>query len=1159
MKKVKPGIGGIYDENHLFAKAALSRHRRLVLPRLLGDEAFRLSTHRGQINAAHAVFIRWADLESNGHLQGDETSIDEPFRQEIFGMALHYLTAPASPNNFYYEKKFHIHNVGTPDGVLGHFPPVKAQSIRAVIELKSAATDLDHDKFNGRTPVQQCWDYLNNLPDCPWAIVSNFVSFRLYHRDRTQQAFEHFELQKLRDPEEFARFYALFERNGLLAPSEAVAPRTLTLMQRTASRQREVGDRLYDYYSEQRLRLIEHLRQDHGKTPDQALRCAQKLLDRIIFVAFCEDRGLLPAKLIESTWKAAHPLAQVTNPRWQSFLVTFRAIDTGHANLDLPTGYNGGLFAPDDNVDTLNLQDQWTDVFKNIGEYDFAEDVNVDVLGHLFEKSVSEIEKLRTGGAFFSAAADHDQPAMPKSAQRKRFGIYYTPPDFTRFIVEQTVGAVIAGRFAALASQHKIDPEPSMRVRPSEAFAAYWRDCLNALRQIAIVDPACGSGAFLIAAYELLEEHYQTLAEHLARHSGQAASTWAGAIPEMILAENLHGVDLSPEAVEISQLALWIRSARKGRRLDDLSNNIVCGNSLVTDKSVHPRAMDWKNTFPRIFDRTGGGGFDCVIGNPPWEKLSLKKREFFAMMPEILGESNADAARRKIDDLTRTNPKLAEQWEFASKAALQMLDHIRTSGEYPLTGRGDINTYMVFAELARKIVRPTGRVGLLVPSGIATDDTTKHFFAELMKSRTLTAVYDFENKKRIFPDVDGRFKFSILLMGGSGNTTEQADFVSFAHEMRDLSTTNRHIELSDKDLALLNPNTRTCPIFRTRRDAELTKAIYRRVPILIDENRVAGGNPWDIRLTTMFHQSADAELFVPSKKLQKEGGQLRGDRWKVGKANYLRCYEAKMVQPYDHRAAHAVDDISNWLRRGQTEQASLVDHQNPEFVALPRWWVDENHVVNSLGKPLPPALLSFRKVTSPTNTRTMLAAYIPVVGLIDSQQLIQFDNDAVNWRSRCCLLANFNSIPLDYVARQKIGGVNMNFFIVKQLPILPPEAYTDKCPWDKKQTLEKWISERVLKLTCTADDMRPLAEAAGFKEVIHKWNETDRALLKAELDAAYFHLYGIGREDAQYILGTFQGMNIGEDEIFTPSSTASGILEAYGQLTGSYPGILSSK
>jgi Eco57I restriction-modification methylase len=1119
------------------------------LPRYLEAEAAKPINQGPTVNAAQQILIRWADLESTGELDRKETSLDDSFRQEVFAQALHYTTATVNPAAFQLEKSFFIPAIGTPDAVLGNFPPVDPKSIRAVIELKDASTDLDHDKFNGRTAVQQCWDYLYNLPDCPWGIVSNFVSFRLYHRDKTQRACEHFELQKLRDTEEFARFYVLFERNGLLANHVIKTPRALDLIQRSENRQREVGDELYNYYSDQRSQLIQELVAHHGKTQDQAIRAAQKLLDRIVFIAFCEDRGLLPRKLLESTFKNVPPLARATNPRWRNFLEMFHAIDKGHPNLDLVEGYNGGLFAEDDNVDKLDLRDEWTNIFQRIGEYDFSEqgDVNVDVLGHLFEKSVSEIEKLRISG-IFGENGGTDSPAMPKSAERKRFGIYYTPPEFTSFIVRHTIGAIIEERFGALAGKHKINPDESMRLPASPAFADYWQDCLNALRQIAIVDPACGSGAFLIAAYEFLEEQYRLIVAHLSRHLRQPSSTWADAIPEYILSENLYGMDVSPEATEITQLALWIRSARKGRTLQNLTRNIIWGNSLVADPAVHPRAQDWEKSFPRIFDRSGGVGFDCVIGNPPWERLKLQEREFFAFAaPEIASAVNAAERRKLIAELKTGRPEIYKSYESAKTTADRTLDHVRNSGHFPLTGRGDINTYMVFAELAKRIVRPTGRVGLLVPSGIATDDTTKDFFQWLMESQALVAIYDFENRQKIFPDVDGRFKFSILLYGGAAMITPRADFVSFAHDIRDLSQQHRHIELSSKDLALLNPNTRTCPIFRSRKDAELTKAVYRRVPILIDENRKAGGNPWGIRFVRMFDQTNDAEHFASPADLKKAGAALEGNRWKKGKKTYLPLYEAKMVQAYDHRAAGVLIEKGNWVRQGQTDETSLVEHQNPEFVAQPRWWVAEETVKAALDNETNPAFLCYKDVTSATNQRTMIAAYIPPAGVVNSAPLI-VTGPKVEIRRECCLLANLNSLALDFVARQKVGNVHLNFFIVEQLPIFPPDTYDDRCPWDKRQTLEKWLSERVLKLTCTANDMLPLAEAAGFKEGMHKWKEPERTQLRAELDAAYFLLYGLSRDDAAYVLSTFRSMSDGDEPTFTPTSAASLVLDTYDEL-----------
>ena len=345
----------------------------------------------------------------------------------------------------------------------------------------------------------------------------------------------------------------------------------------------------------------------------------------------------------------------------------------------------------------------------------------------------------------------------------------------------------------------------------------------------------------------------------------------------------------------------------------------------------------------------------------------------------------------------------------------------------------------------------------------------------------------------------------------------------------DLRQPERHIALSAADMKRMNPNSATCPIFRSNRDAELTKAIYGRVPVLIDQNRKKGGNPWGVRFMRMFDQTNDAELFKDEDWLKKQGFKLVGNQWHKGKRRYLPLYEAKMIQAYDHRAASVEVAGKNWMRQGQTMEPTLVERQNPEHVAQPRWWVEDKQVDRVMSGASPEFVIAYKDVTSPTNQRTMIASFVPRSAVVNSAPLMLNDQKP---RIQCCLLGNLNALVYDFVARQKVGGLHLNFFIVEQLPTLPPEAYEEKCPWSKRETLEKWISERVLKLSCTAEDMKPLAEACKFHPPEHvcRWNSSEREQLRAELDAAYFHLYGISRANAAYILTTFQGLRKAEDQ-----------------------------
>ncbi len=1141
------------DQPNLFETSRSRFRRSLILPVPLAEEAENVRLRGEKQDRASAVIEEWIPLQDKRHLREKETALDASFLFEIFGKALGYTTTTQTPQRYHLERNFTVPGVGTADGAIGIFEPGCDPIPIAVIELKGMDTDLDFDRFNGRTPVQQCWDYLNALPDCPWGIVSNFVSIRLYHRNKTPLAYEEFHLHELSRTSRFREFFYLFERDGLLTSNLGQPPRALSLLEKSDAQRLEVGDRLYAVYSQHRLRLIRHLQTVQRKSKDAAIRIAQKLLDRIIFIAFCEQRGLLPDKSLEKAYETLPPFSKVTNPRWRNFIDLFQAIDTGHKSLDLKNGYNGGLFRHDPEVDDLQLEDDWTDFFHDISGYDFRDEVNVEVLGHLFEKSIGELQRIREGGLIREEDSEPDSElrptAMIKSAERKRLGTYYTPPDFTRFLVRQTVSTLIEQRREAIRITEGLSTSDLVADKAMPALASYWRKCWDDLRSLKICDPACGSGAFLIQAYDVLEEDYVRVADLLRLHEGPQAEALLAIIPDLILNENLHGVDLSEQAVEITQLALWIRSARRGRTLSDLSQNIVYGNSLVHDPLVHDKAIDWPRRFPAVFDRAERG-FDCVVGNPPWERLKLQEREFFASSaPEIAGAVSAADRRSMILALENADPELFAAYTEAKRLASLMIDYARTSGQYPLTGQGDINTYVLFAELARSIVAQHGRVGLLLPSGISTDNTTKEFFGAITGSKQLISIYDFENKEPIFPDVHRSFKFCTFVFGGEQAEQITADFVFFAHRMEDLNERQRHIALSAKDLALLNPNSHTCPIFRSRRDAELTKALYRRVPILIDDSREEGGNPWGIKYVTMFHQTNDAELFSYPEGLEKLGLRHQGNRWLGKGRTFLPLYEAKMIRSYDHRAASVVIAEGNWVRQGQTEKTSLVQHQNPEFVAQPRWWVEDKQVDRILNTKQS-YCIAYKDVTSSTNERTVIAAFIPRVGIVNSAPLMLTDKD-LSPRRICCLLSNLNALGLDYVARQKVGGLHLNYFIVNQLPVFPPDHYALRCPWDRRQTLEKWISERVLKLTCTANDMVPLAEAAGFTPTIHKWVPTERAELVAELDAAYFLLYGLTRDEVEFVLSTFSRFKAERPSNLVGISAPSLLLKAYDRLSAS--------
>ncbi|MFF4242699.1 Eco57I restriction-modification methylase domain-containing protein, partial [Actinomadura geliboluensis] len=362
------------------------------------------------------------------------------------------------------------------------------------------------------------------------------------------------------------------------------------------------------------------------------------------------------------------------------------------------------------------------------------------------------------------------------------------------------------------------------------------------------------------------------------------------------------------------------------------------------------RFFHWHVEFPRVFgapddadvasidDRTGWtGGFSCVLGNPPWERIKLQEQEFFATRDEEIAKAPNKAARtRLIETLKAENPDLFANFGMAKRQAEAESHFLRLSGCYPLTGRGDINTYAVFSEHDRTILGPHGRLGIIVPTGIATDATTQHFFRDVVEGNSLASLYDFENRQPLFRDVDSRLKFSLLTLTGRAEQAIKADFAFFLHDPTELETPLKRFSLTPEEITLINPNTGTCPVFRSRRDAEITLGVYRRVPVLLREGD-PNGNPWGISFMTMFHMSNDSHLFRTRDELEADGWRLQGNVFTRGAQRYLPLYEAKMLHHYDHRWATYEGD-------GSIRNVTLAEKADPNFVVMPRYWVPEHDV-----------------------------------------------------------------------------------------------------------------------------------------------------------------------------------------------------------------------
>jgi len=593
---------------------------------------------------------------------------------------------------------------------------------------------------------------------------------------------------------------------------------------------------------------------------------------------------------------------------------------------------------------------------------------------------------------------------------------------------------------------------------------------------------------------------------------------------------------------------------------------------LSKDPSALPRAtrdeidrlageygfFHWDLAFPDVLrppegeiaecDVTGwSGGFDVVLSNPPWEHTELKEKEFFAIRdPEIANAQTGAARKRLIAKLDRTDPALHEAYVAAKRSHDAIGFFASSTGRYPLCGRGRINTYAIFAELMRGAISPTGRVGCIVPSGIATDDTTKHFFQSLTEQRSLASLYDFENARPLFPGVHRSYKFCLLTLTGSGRPAETgAELAFFLHDPAELCDDERRFRLSAEDIALLNPNTRTCPVFRTRRDAQLTKAIYSRVPILLREGPPEE-NPWGVSFRQgLFNMTSDSHLFRTREQLEADGWELEGNVFAKDGQRHLPLYEAKMIHHFDHRFGDYA------LRTSGSESTALPDVpvaqlQDPHFEPLPRYWVPEAEVEDRLQGRWPHSwLIGWRDICRSTDERTVIASVIPRVGVGNNLPISILSRPAPEVAG---LGGSISSFAFDFVSRFKVGGTHLNFFITHQLPVLPPETYDDKAPWHRHDKIQDWLLPRVLELTYTAWDLAPFARDLGYDGPPFRWDDERRFLLRCELDAAFFHLYGIARDDAAYIMDTFPIVKRKDEAAHGHYRTRNTILEIYDAL-----------
>ena len=582
------------------------------------EEEVDLSKHN--FSERRKVLNKWIKNLENGVLEKlKEEESQAEFLNDIFATVLRATNKFNGQNEWNLQRETKTKLDGQKaDGVLGFFDADGKKDVRAVIELKGAKVSLDvRQKRTGdtRTPVEQAFNYAPKYgKNCQWVIVSNYKEIRLY-RSNDMTEYQVFFLEKLKDDLEFKKFIYILSFYALVGTEKKKA-KTIELSEEYQKNQAEIEKKFYNEYKAIRLHIFENMRKNNPAVNENTIiEKVQKLLDRFLFICFCEDKGLLPNEIFYKTLEKGKNFGDV----FEVFKMLCNWINLGNPRENI-SHFNGGLFKNDDVLESLYVDNEVFEEMKKISEYDFDSELNENILGHIFEQSISDIEDLKKelNGEEFDK----------KKGKRKKDGIFYTPKYITKYIVENSIKNWLDDKRKELGedklpelSEADFEIKYSSKKSDERIYSKnykkhieFWTKYREAVKNIKIVDPACGSGAFLITAFEYLLNYNNYLDDKIFDLTG-TKDLFSDTTRE-ILQNNIFGVDLNKESVEITKLSLWLKTANKNKTLATLENNIKCGNSLIDDVEIAGElAFDWEKEFPQVFKN---GGFDVVVGNPPY-------------------------------------------------------------------------------------------------------------------------------------------------------------------------------------------------------------------------------------------------------------------------------------------------------------------------------------------------------------------------------------------------------------------------------------------------------------------------------------------------------------------------------------------------------------
>lgn len=707
---------------------------------------------------------------------------------------------------------------------------------------------------------------------------------------------------------------------------------------------------------------------------------------------------------------------------------------------------------------------------------------NIDEIWNFISNQIEIISSFQFDG----------EKIISSNTNRRRSGTYETPP-------------LLADALAELLLENLIN---TLNKKCDNKEIKNKNLILDKLVNIRILDPACGTGRLLYYLLKKIEAYIMSENEKGA-FIGDIKS-----IRRHYINNCIYGVDQNPIAVKATKFLFWLYSLDKnaGTVPDIRTGNSLIGqtfknkqNGLFLISEDKHNLFNWNEEYPNL------DGFDMIITNPPWEKLKIIARESLdvvnltaptkAEMDTILKKEGNGDIRKELE----------KQREIAKKLSI----YFRNSGDYPFSSKGDINLYALFTERCKHLLNLTGIAGLIIPSGIVTDYHLKNLLYSFVKDNNLLAFHDFMNKKKYFSQVDGRYRYCFFVFS-SRSMFPHFKFSCYNIDPKDI--TKSSFSFSKEQIKVLNPLTNTLIVPKNPSIIPLMLRIHKEMPILSGDD--GADIPWRINYKRQADMTNDSHLFISTEDMNFDDnnpGILKKEN-----EIFFRLYEGKMVDIYNHRAGSSATKIGQYKRSGHSIRPTQKDLENPNFLVTSRYAISKNDLkVNKrLQGNLKPWHLAFKDITAATNRRTVRAAILPTCVVSNKLPTLEVLNGE---KEEACLLGVLNSLIFDFLCRQKIGNITLNWFILRQIPIPPLHYFYEGTV--EGENITDWLVSRIIKLMYTSFDLLPWSKAIDGPLYPFPWEESERVKVGAEIDSLMFHLYKLSKKEVKSVMEEFPHMN----------------------------------